>query len=69
MRYVNRYYPDYLIPAFEFKIVSMNTPLLLGWAATFLCTILALHKWSQRRERNRRVSRGLRSYASGVELG
>jgi hypothetical protein len=47
----------------------MNTPLLLGWGATFLATVFGLWKWNQKREHHRRVAKGLRAYTTGVQLG
>jgi hypothetical protein len=46
----------------------MNASLLLGWAGTFLLTLLVLLKLNHRRETKRRVSRGLRAYTTGVPL-
>jgi len=48
----------------------MNASLLFAaWSGSFLLALVVLQKWTQRRHLKRRMAKGLRTYASGEQIG
>jgi hypothetical protein len=45
----------------------MNALLYAAWVGSFTAASIVLLKWNQKRQLRRRIAKGLRAYASGVE--